>query len=155
VKPPLRRLLVTLLIFVLIGPPIGGIMLFYGTGLPKVLSLRGLWMQTRQLLNAATLVFGMSYVLGTIPAAIAGLLVGFAQAFRGAVTWLEALVIGTLVGGGFVLTVFVLRPAGGDVHLLSLASAVLVLVCIASTLVCWAIVRAWYRFAPPAGGAAP
>jgi hypothetical protein len=61
-----------------------------------------------------------------------------------------ALAIGALVGAGFVLAMFaILGERASDMHLVSKQSAAMIATCMLGTLVCWAIVRAWYWLRPP------
>lgn len=146
-----RRCLAVVLIFVAIGPLIGGIVLIYGSEIARLRSAAEFWAVTRKFADATALIVGMSYVLGTIPAAAAGLLVGIRQAFYGKVTWSMALGCGLVVGIAFVLVVVTVARNSGEASLFSAPSALMLAVCAMSTMVCWAVVRLWYLVAPPKG----
>jgi hypothetical protein len=92
----------------------------------------------------------MSYFFGAGPAAIAGLVIGLAQSFIGRAGWPLAL------GTGLVVAIVVLErsndgslPAAADRGAFSELSAIMMLACLISTLLCWALVRSW-NFAPAA-----
>jgi hypothetical protein len=92
----------------------------------------------------------MSYYFGAAPAAVAGLVIGIAQAFVGRAGWPLGL------GTGLVVAVGVLERSGQliltgtpDQSPFPEYPAVMMLACLVPTLTCWALVRGWY-FAPPA-----
>jgi hypothetical protein len=90
----------------------------------------------------------MSYFFGAGPAAAAGLVIGLAQSFVGRAGWPLAL------GTGLVVAVVVLErsndgalPAVSDRSALPEYSAIMILACLISTLLCWSLVRSW-NFTP-------
>lgn len=132
------------LVFLFIGPPVGALAFMLTTaliGMGAKVDLAGLsWIGLFALIYAAPL----SYLIGAGPAAIGGLVVGIRQAFFGPVTWPMALLTGAGLGAGFLLL-------SGQ----SLASVVsnseqrdylviMVVTCLAATMVCWGIVRNWH-----------
>jgi hypothetical protein len=146
VSARLRRCLAIVLIFAVIGPPVGGLVVIYGSEVARLRTAADFMAVTRKFADAFALVAGMSYVLGTLPALTAGLLIGIRQAFYGAVTWTMALGIGLIVGGAFAIAVVMVARQSGEAHLFSAPSAVMVIACVVSTMVCWALVRLWYGF---------
>jgi hypothetical protein len=142
----LRRCLAIVFIFAVVGPPVGGLVVIYGSEIALLRTAADFMAVTRKFADALPLVAGMSYVLGALPAVTAGLLVGIRQAFHGAVTWSMALGIGLIVGGAFAIAVVMVARQGGEAHLFSAPAAVMVIACVISTMACWALVRLWYGF---------
>jgi hypothetical protein len=132
------RFAATMLVSVVLGPPIGGIVFVSAIGLIGVpffilFSLKFL---------------GASYVIGTVPALVAGLLVAVVQLRRGFVSALVALLIGLSTGTALLLVAALVRgrdPADWFFHV------ALSLTCVITTFACWAIARA---LLPPKPGAA-
>jgi hypothetical protein len=159
------RVLAIMVVFAAIGPLVGAAVL--------VAVLTGMGMRDavdESQLHVFTLVgflyaMPLSYWLGTAPAAAAGLAIGIRQAFFGRATWPMALAVGLIVGVVMLGRSGALPARAGDaVDSLSEFSAVIVLACLISTLVCWTLVRGWYvapsRLPPVPGsrssvGAAP
>jgi hypothetical protein len=133
------RVLGIMLIFVVVGPPIGGIVFMMTTaliGFVEKADLSGLtWIALLAVIYAAPL----SYLIGTLPAAAAGLLVGLWQAFVGPVTWLHALAAGLVVGLAVIVLTGQRLGADGNVSM-----PVILITCLVPTLVCWLIVRGWH-----------
>jgi hypothetical protein len=137
-----RRILSIVVIFALLGPPIGAIVLFsaiavmsFGISDPKGTAAVILF----------ALIYGIifSYFIGTVPAALAGLAVGLWQTFIGRVPWFVALAIGVVAGLG--LAAFSGEaPSTLDDNAIDWYRPLLVLVCLVPTMLCWAIVRSWY-----------
>jgi hypothetical protein len=146
------RLIEIVLIFVVLGPPIGGFVLFLltaaSTGNPHTLV---------DLLNVPFFVLGaaiFSYPFGAAPAALAGLAIGIKQAFFGRTTWPMALAVGLIASPVFLEGFYSFYPrlgvrAQGFNALPSPEfSAILILTCLVPTMLCWTLVRSPY-FAPP------
>jgi hypothetical protein len=141
-----------LAIFVALGPPIGALVLFMGMGLY-------VWMQSGDVaglvwvpLLGIIYAVPLSYLIGAIPAGIAGLIVGVAAAFSYRPGMLFATATGLAVGLGLVYA------GGRPIFSTTLhnpsenVSAVLIVgTCLAATLACWAVARAvatWPGAAP-------
>ena len=135
----MTRVLAVVLVFVLIGPPIGGIVFMMTAaliGLGSGADLAGLtWVALFALIYAVPL----SYFAGIIPAAIAGLLLGIRQAYFGPATWPWAVGIGLLIGFGLLYLSGQRIGEDADAPV-----PVLLATCLVPTLVCWLIVRGWY-----------
>jgi hypothetical protein len=139
----LRRVIAIVLVFMIVGPPVGAMAFMLSAaliGMGKSVDLAGLtWVGLFALIYAAPL----SYLIGTGPAAAVGLLVGVRQAYFGAIQWPLAVAIGIAAGAAFLLLSGQPLRAGGETddaaHL-----PVIVVTCLSGTLVCWAIVRKWY-----------
>jgi len=79
-------------------------------------------------------VFG-AYVIGFIPASLAGLVICVGRLGDGGVGFSYAVVVGTLIG---LMT--------GGVAMYKLENAILLfLICLIATIVCWFITRRWWR----------
>ena len=145
----IARLLATVLVFVVLGPPLGAVIWI---GILAALSLPPptdadpsfTWFTLLGLLYAVP----MSYFFGAGPAAAAGLVVGLAQSFVGRAGWPLAL------GTGLVVGVVVLErsgegalPAAPDQSAFPEYSAIMILAGIIATLLCWSLVRSW-NFTP-------
>jgi hypothetical protein len=146
------RLIVVVLVFVVLGPPLGAVIwvaLLSGIGmLPEWDAAEpGLrWLTVLGLVYAVP----MSYFFGAGPAAAAGLVIGFTQSFVGRAGWPLAL------GTGLVVAIVVLERSGQEIFVRAPDQdsfpeypAVMILACLIPTLLCWALVRNWY-FVPPA-----
>ena len=133
-----RRLIAIVLVFIVVGPPVGALAFFLSVGLIGMglkADLAGLtWIGLFALIYAVPL----SYMIGVGPAAAVGLLVGIRQAWFGAIRWPFALAIGLAAGVGFLLLSGqpVIPRFGGDttqpVHV-----PVMVTTCLSATLACW------------------
>ncbi len=139
------RLAAILLVFVLVGPPVGAL------GFALLISLdaaaRQVDLQGLSWLGPLALLYGipMSYVFGLLPAVAAGLLVGIRRAYFGPVAARHALIVGGLVGLGVALSTgqhqLPIEESGTS---LPETGAVLFFTCLAATMVCWLIVRRWF-----------
>jgi hypothetical protein len=145
------RLIAIVLVFVVLGPPLGAVIwvaLVTGIGmLPEWDAADpGLrWLTVLGLVYAVP----MSYFFGAAPAAAAGLVIGITQSFVGRAGWPLAL------GTGLVVAIVVLERSGQatfagtpDQSPFPEYPAVMILACLVPILSCWALVRNWY-FAPP------
>jgi hypothetical protein len=142
---PMRRLAAITLIFLLVGPPIGAILMVGGSDIVRIGSIGATREIFRWVINDPVLVFGMGYVIGGLPALFAGLLVGTAQVFHGGATWLWALASGLAAGVGLLAFLFItVGSRADDMHLISPQTAAMLLACVLPTFACWAIVRALY-----------
>ena len=146
------RLIAIVLVFVVLAPLIGAliwIVLVAGIGALPELDLSdpdSHWVTLLVLIYAVP----MSYYFGAAPAAVAGLVIGVTQSFIGRAGWPLAL------GTGLLVAIVVLERSGAgsysgtnDQSPFPEYSAVMILACLVSTLLCWSLVRSWY-FAPPA-----
>lgn len=138
----MANLLKILTVFVLLGPPIGAIAFFAGMGIygasqtGDLASL--LWVFLFGLIYGVPL----SYFIGMIPAAIAGLILGALAVFHRTPGTLLSVATGIIVGLGVVYSGG--RPAIPD----SLESAsdyvpafLLIVTCLVATVFCWAVAR--------------
>ena len=133
-RPAPGKLAAILLIFVTIGPVVGTIVL----GLLMALSAGSL-AEVAPTTVFLGLLTGISYLIGAIPAAIAGLAVGIKQVSFGGTGWRFALVTGMLVG---------LTPltVGGLATIRALVGFMVITTL--ATLACWLIVRSWWLDRP-------
>ena len=128
------RFIATVLIFATVGPLIGGFLLALAT---KADFERGF--------------FILSYVVGCLPALVAGLVVGMVQMRRGSAGAVVTLMVGLAAGAGIALFM-------GGVRAIDRFEWYLVVLFVASVLaafVCWGVVKAIYRQPSPAAGVAP
>ena len=153
VSARIGRLLAIVIVFVVLGPPIGALVL---VGLVEGIGGYGEfdssdrhWLTLLDLIAAVP----VSYWYGTGPAALAALAIGIRQSFFGRATWPMALAVGLLVAivvldrsGGY--------PFGGRPtdQPFPASSAIVMLACTAATMLCWGLVRHWY-VSPPAAPA--
>jgi hypothetical protein len=144
IGPRLLRVLGIVLVFVLIGPPLGAFLLFLTIGAMQLLGSdpKGLaWVALFAIIYAVPL----SYLFGAIPAAAAGLMIGIWQVFVGRTTWLIAAGVGVIVGAAVLYS----GDAGSfdaapDEHDFRAYPPLMVLTCVAATVLCWLVVRNWY-----------
>jgi hypothetical protein len=156
------RLLAVVIVFVVIGPPLGALVL--------VALVEGLGQRYQELdssdRNFVTLIdlivaVPVSYWYGTMPALAAALVIGVRQAFFGRATWPMVLATG-LVASLIVLDrsgalPFAARPQDGA---FPSSASIVILACMIATMACWGLVRHWC-VAPrpalqrPSAGAAP
>ena len=149
---PLARigaLLAVVLVFVVLGPPIG--VFVWSLLIVDVDGLRQAAIDPFDLM----LMVPIGYVFGTAAAGAAGLALGIRQAFFGRATWPMAIGAGLLAGAVLLRDVEALdpnlrfRPHGLDGARLQLIS-ILFLTCIIATMLCWALERSWYFARTPA-----
>jgi len=130
----MTRFIVTVLIFVALGPLIGGFLLA---------------LATKADFERAFVI--LSYLVGGLPALIAGIVVGMVQMRRGSVGAVITLAVGLAAGTGVALFMAGIRAADRfDLYL-----AVLFVASVLATFICWGIVNAIYRQPSPAAGVAP
>jgi hypothetical protein len=126
------------LVFVLIGPPVGGLVFMISTalvGLGRDADVAGLtWVALFALIYAVPL----SYFAGVVPAAAAGLLVGIRQAFFGPANWIYAVCVGLAIGAAMLVL------SGQHLFDNDAPMAIILATCLVPTLVCWLIVRGWH-----------
>lgn len=147
-EPPLgkrlRCLFAIVMVFVVIGPPVGALAFMLSIaaiGMGSKVDLIGLsWIGLFALIYAAPL----SYFIGAGPAAAGGLMFGVRQAFFGAVKWPVAALIGVGLGIGFLVMSghslpSMLTDTEQPEHV-----PVMLITCLAATMACWAIVRGWH-----------
>jgi len=133
-----------LLVFLFIGPPVGALAFILSIaliGMGSHVDLLGLsWIGLFALIYAAPL----SYLIGVGPAAAGGLVIGIRQAFYGPIRWPVAMLIGIGLGVGVLVMSGKSLPSAltstDDPEYLP----VMVITCLAATMVCWGIVRTWY-----------
>lgn len=153
---PLARigtLLAIVLVFVVLGPPIG---VFAWSLL--ILNVDGVRHGALDPFDLMLLV-PVGYVFGTRAAAAAGLALGIRQAFFGRASWAMGLGAGLLAGAVLLNDTEALDPDlrfqahGWDGGRLQ-STSILLLTCIIPTMLCWMLVRNWY-FARQSAEAAP
>jgi len=147
------RLIAVVLVFVVLGPPLGAVIfvaIVAGIGMP-LWDVAGPDPAWRSWLTLLGLVYAVpvSYFFGTVPAAVAGLVIGITQSFIGRAGWPLAL------GTGLVVAIVVLERSGQgsfaatpDQSPFPEAPAIVILACLIPTMLCWGLVRGWY-FTPP------
>lgn len=147
-EPPLgkrlRCLFAIVMIFVVIGPPVGAMAFMLSTAVIAMgskVDLVGLsWIGLFALIYAAPL----SYFIGAGPAAVGGLVFGIRQAFFGPVKWFVAALIGVGLGIGFLVMSGHSLPSMLTDSEQPEYVPVMVVTCLAATMACWAIVRGWH-----------
>ena len=135
------RVLAVVLVFVAVGPPVGGfvflpVVTLIGTGANMELS--SLFVITA---FGAIYAVPLSYLIGALPAALTGGFIGLWLAFYGRMSWWVAAATG-IVAGFFLSGMpdrFPQGIAAGDVYMLPEMAA-----CLAATLAGFAIVRNWH-----------
>lgn len=143
----LFRVLVVVLVFIAVGPPVGGfvflptlVMADFGSSVD---------VSSMLLVVAFGLIYAvpLSYFIGALPAALTGCFVGAWLAFYGRMLLVAALATG--IGAGLVMTMLsdrdLLSATGGpiDTEVLPIIAA-----CFAGTMAAWAIVRTWFMTPP-------
>jgi hypothetical protein len=145
----------TLLVFVLVGPPVGSLTFmgaFAAAGMTRAegaTALDAVWIMLFAMIYAVPL----SYLIGALPAAIAGAIIGGWRAWRGHVPWWTALAVGLAAGlwlfaaggGPFPEPTAGNRERGWQAFRLF----ALVATCLVPTMLCWALTRSAGRKAPP------
>lgn len=145
----------TLLVFVLVGPPVGaltfmGLIATAGIAKPEgATAMDAVWIMAFALIYAVPL----SYLIGAIPAGIVGALIGGWRAWRGPMPWWGALGIGLTAGlwlfnaggGPFPSPVSEGPERGSQVFRL----LTMIATCLVPTMLCWALTRP-RNPAPPA-----
>lgn len=140
----LNCLLAIVMVFVVVGPPVGALAFMLSIaliGMGSSVDLVGLsWIGLFALIYAAPL----SYFIGAGPAAAGGLIFGIRQAFFGPVIWPVAALIGVGLGIGLlVMSGESLPPMLTDTEQPEHVP-VMVVTCLAATMACWALVRGWH-----------
>jgi hypothetical protein len=146
----LLRVVLIGLIFALVGPLIGGVTVIMMLAAVSM----GPGASPADLMTALlfSLIYGIAfaYLLGIVPAALVGLILGIRQVFFGRVSWGEALGLGLVAG--MIFMILIARSPSPDTAPSVLVQPILVLACVIPTMVCWAIVRSWF-VKPPAPSA--
>jgi hypothetical protein len=140
----IRRLLVIMLVFILLGPPIGTMVLMLASVLQGLVTNAGLQGLTWTDLSVIIYVVPFAYMVGVLPAAAAGFLVGLWQAFKGPASWWGAAAIGVLVALGFLAATGqpIINPK--EYGVARDQTWLAIVVCVGPTLACWAIVQNWH-----------
>ncbi len=143
----LLRVLAVVLVFVAVGPPVGGLVFMPAVALAALGSEAE--MSSLLIITAFGLIYAVpfSYFIGALPAALTGCFVGVWLAFYGRMTLLPALATGA--GAGFLMASLsdreLLFSATGPID----RQAVPIMAsCLVATVVCWLIVRGWYFSQP-------
>jgi hypothetical protein len=147
------RVVSVFMIFIAIGPLVGTIvflLMFALIGMGKADLAGFVWV------GFFALIYGIpfGYMIGIWPAGLVGLIVGIRQAYFGPASLWFALGAALVVAAGFLLV-----TGGGFSRALTDQDAIpyyavtMMVTCIASTLVCWAVVRSWHLGEPR--GSAP
>ncbi len=143
----LLRVVAVALVFVVVGPPVGGLVFMPAVALAALGSEAE--MSSMLIITAFGLIYAVpfSYFIGALPAALTGCFVGAWLAFFGRMTLLPALATGA--GAGFVMASLsdreLLFSATGPIDLRALPTMAS---CLAATVVCWLVVRGWYFSQP-------
>ena len=130
------QLLLIVVTFAVVGPVVGTIVIAVLVGL-KNGTAYGLWQIPGSIMLG--LFTGAAYVLGGMPAAVAGMLIGIKQAWFGSVGWLYALGTRALVGLGTEMYFHWPSITAGNTGM----DGLLFVVATLSTLACWRIVTTW------------
>jgi len=141
------------IVFVVVGPPVGFLTFLIASSPSDAMdTLTTLWSPPYFVVLIGGI--AMSYVFGGGPLALAGLVVGIRQAYFGPGTWWIALATGLAVGVA-VLGGVPVQLANFPSSDFSFTPAVLILSCVAPTLLCWLLVSGWYFAAPVRTDAPP
>ena len=145
------KLLPILLVFVVVGPVVGTIA--FGLVMASVASSLAEVSRISATMLIG-LVWGFSHVIGGIPAAIAGLIVGIKQVYLGGAGWRFALGVGLVVGCVPLLMIAADGWANDRrvADLKDIAQIVAGACCVTTlpTLACWWIIRSWFVDRPGA-----
>jgi hypothetical protein len=141
--------------FVLVGPLIGMVVWLAGAAIDGLIFYQqpgprlGLFETISALSVVSSIAIPYGYLLGVVPAALAGLIIGAMQLRFGRLHWYVVMLVGAAVGVadifigklliGFLVTSNAPRPRP------DWGSFVFPIVtCMVATLVCWRFVRDWY-----------
>jgi len=127
--------------FAALGPVIGTVAFVVHTGVVAGPPVGLRWMAATVSMGLLT---GISHVVGGIPAAIAGVMIGIKQVWFGGARWPFALGVGALVG--IVLELLLNRTF---VHERPSLVGSLLVVATVSTLACWAMIKIFATRANP------
>jgi hypothetical protein len=140
-QPILSQTLKVLVVFLIMGPPVGALTFFVGVGINGVI-------ETGNVADVALptmfgLIYGvpLCYSIGTTPTAISGLILGATAALNRAPGLLFAATVGIAVGIGMAF-----YAIGGSIELPSaetasgyIFSVSLFAACLVSTVICWIV----------------
>jgi hypothetical protein len=129
----------TVLVFILVGPPIGLIVLGASILVPDILSPDvGAWAKPfGKFVWAAILSLILSYVIGFIPALYAGVFAGIARTWLDPVSPLFPILIGLPLGFVFALSVERVLSLPPSIFSSWQFAIIEVLSCLIPTMVCW------------------
>ena len=164
--PPVRQVAAIALIFMLIGPPVGGVVFLVGRWITSAMFLQGGPVPGGRLEISAIALFSIfasaivgigaapySYFYGIVPAAVAGLVIGTLTAKYDRLSPLIVLVVGGLIGIGCAVVLgrmvkvpasyvgMVLTPGAGAPEYV--VYALYVLACVTATFACWRFARSF------------
>lgn len=139
---PLVRAGLIFTVFLVLGPSVGAIVFVPAVALVQALGLSGFQDVARGGVMALIYLIAFSYLIGLVPAAVSGLIIGLWQGFVGPLSGGVAALIGLGVGAA---TVAALHPnlsqwAERDVT----RAALLIGACLGATLACWRVVKPWH-----------
>lgn len=152
-RPPtgaeMLRLMGTLLVFAIVGPPIGGLMVI-GAIASQIAGEFGSDAGGLTVTFAAMLIWGwwVSYPLGILPALAAGVAVGLKRIWGGGAGIVFTLGIGLVIGAVWA---FGFMDAGTEPAMRNLAPAIIA-ASVVATLACWLITGGVCRAAAMAKG---
>jgi hypothetical protein len=126
-------LLLIVVTFAVLGPVIGTVVFVVHMGLVAGTPTGLKWIAATVAMGLLT---GLSHVIGGIPAAIAGVMIGIKQIWFGGARWLFALGVGALVGAGLALVL-----NRGSMHGRPSLAGSLFVVATLSTLACWGMIK--------------
>jgi hypothetical protein len=138
----LRRLAAIMLVFIVVGPPVGLMVSMLSIALIGSAKFN-LWALAGVVLLAPSFAIPL-YLSGLKSAGALGLLVGIRQSFFGAITWAFAVAVGIAAGLVAVLLSSLARSPGSDTYIVLTANAVTIAAYLCITFVCWAMVQNWY-----------
>ncbi len=136
------RFLRVVILFVVADPPMGLVVLGLG-----FIFLQGTIIGFADLPAVLTRILPAlqsAYLLGIVPAAAAGALIGSYKAIAGNVPWWIALAIGTIIGFSFLYFMDSLRSSLSTPNSLDLGmKLLLILINVLPTMLCWGIAQNW------------
>jgi hypothetical protein len=132
-----------ILLFILVGPPLGGV---FGVMLATLSTISsGSSPKFGDFLMGLIMGPLLSYIIGAVPAAVAGLTIGIKQVYFAGAGWRFALGVGALVG--IALVIYVGKPDAGKPWPGAgywLAGGGYLVATTFATLICWSIVKSWF-----------
>jgi hypothetical protein len=140
----LARLFGTILVFILVGPPIGGVVGIFVWLFFNLVMNKGVDGTLSEYFAGALLTVGLSHFAGFMPAAFAGFVVGIAHAFLGRVPWVAAIVAAVLTACVYAL-LFSRAALGNELVVVPVGIMTILVPVIACTAIVRSMEQRWWR----------